>query len=158
MTIQPPVRVRRTYQQHLDAPPDRVFPLLCPVREADWVPGWDPSLVVTNSGIAEKDAVFIMPEEETDDAIWVITEHDPADYIVAFVKVTPGHTVGRIQIELDSDGPARTVAAVAYQYTALSAAGEAFVQDFTEAAYAAFMQAWEQQLNHYLRTGRMRAP
>lgn len=155
MTIQPPVRVRRTYRQHLDAPPGRVFPLLCPVREADWVPEWDPSLVLTASGIAEEDAVFIMPEDETDDAIWVITEHDPADHVVAFVKVTPGHTVGRIEIALAPDGSEHTVATVTYQYTALSAAGAAFVRDFTEAAYATFMQAWERQLNHYLRTGRM---
>jgi hypothetical protein len=155
MTIQPPVRVRRTYQQHLDAPPDRVFPLLCPVREADWVPGWEPSLVVSASGVAEEDSVFVMPGDETDDAIWVITRHDPAAYAIAFVKVTPGHTVGRIEITLSADGVERTTATVAYQYTALSAAGEAFVHEFTDAAYATFMQQWERQLNHYLRTGRM---
>lgn len=154
MTIQSPVRVRRTYRQHLDAPPDRVFPLLCPVREADWVPGWEPTLVLTDSGIAEENAVFIMPEEETDDAIWVVMRHDPAAHNVEFVKVTPGHTVGQIEIALAPDGSARTVATVTYQYTAISAAGEVFVQDFTEAAYAAFMRAWERQLNHYLRTGR----
>lgn len=155
MKIADPVRVRRTYRQHLDAPPDRVFPLLCPVREADWVPGWDPSLVFSTSGVAEDDCVFIMPDDDTDDAIWVITRHDAAAHVVAFVKVTPGHTVSRIEITLASDAPERTVATVTYQYTALSDAGEAFVRDFTEAAYVDFMQQWERQLNHYLRTGRM---
>lgn len=158
MKIQAPVRVRRTYRQHLDAPPERVFPLLCPVREADWVPGWDPSLVVSASGVAEDDCVFVMPRNDADDAIWVITRHDASAHAVEFVKVTPGHTVGRIAIALASDGPQHTVAAVTYQYTALSDAGEAFVRDFTEAAYVDVMQRWEQRLNHYLRTGRMLEP
>jgi hypothetical protein len=56
---------------------------------------------------------------------------------------------------LASGAPERTVATVTYQYTALSDAGEAFVRDFTEAAYVDFMQQWEWQFNHYLRTGRM---
>ena len=52
MQITAPYRVRRTYRQHLVAPPDAVFPLLCPVRETEWVQGWDPTLVVTASGAA----------------------------------------------------------------------------------------------------------
>lgn len=152
MTVKSPLRVRRTYRQHLDAPPTRVFPLLCPVRETDWVPGWDPSLVLSTSGVAEPDCVFIMPSDGGE-AIWVITRHDPSAHVVEFVKVTPGRTVGRIEITLRPDGPQRTVADVTYQYTALSEDGEAFVHDFTEEAYIDFMQAWERQLNHYLHTG-----
>ncbi len=33
-------RVSHEYTQTNDAPPDEVFPLLCPVRESEWVPGW----------------------------------------------------------------------------------------------------------------------
>lgn len=155
MTIIPPVRVRRTYQQHLDAPPDRVFPLLCPVRETEWVPGWNPSLVLSSSGVAETDCVFLLPGDDTAGAIWMITRHDPAAHAIELVKVTPGYTTGRIWITLAPNGSGRTIAEVTYQYTALSETGEAFVQDFTEEAYVDFMREWEQQLNHYLRTGRM---
>ncbi len=97
--------------------------------------------------------MFIMPEEETADAIWLTTEHGPPEHAIAFVKVTPGHTVGQIEIELTPDGAKRMVVTVTYQYTALCTAGEAFVRDFTEAAYEAFMQAWERRLNRYRRTG-----
>ena len=37
MHILTPTRVAHTYTQHLVAPPKAVFPLLCPVREADWI-------------------------------------------------------------------------------------------------------------------------
>ena len=42
MNITKPKRVTRTYTQQLVAEPSAVFPLLCPVREADWIDGWDP--------------------------------------------------------------------------------------------------------------------
>lgn len=152
MTVTPPVRARHTYTQRLLAPPERVFPLLCPVREAEWVPGWAPRLVVSTSGVAEPSCVFVTPDDGAE-AVWVVTEHDPARYRVGFVKVTPGRTVGQIAIALHpGPGPDETEAEVTYQFTALSAEGEAAVAAFTAEHYLAFMQEWEAALNHYLRT------
>lgn len=34
------------------------FPLLCPSREADWIPGWDCDLIYTSDGYAEDKCVF----------------------------------------------------------------------------------------------------
>jgi len=59
MEIVTPHRVSRTSVQHLAAKPAVVFPLLCPVREADWIDGWDPISVFTNSGAAEPDCIFV---------------------------------------------------------------------------------------------------
>jgi hypothetical protein len=57
--IRKPTRATRTFTQKLAAPPERVFPLLCPIREADWLEGWDPLVVFTNSGVAEPACVFM---------------------------------------------------------------------------------------------------
>src|SRR6185312_15911284 len=59
MKIIPAKRVSRTYTQQLIGSPASVFPLLCPVREADWIQGWDPLLVVSESGVAEPDCAFV---------------------------------------------------------------------------------------------------
>ena len=61
MRVEKPNRVSRSYTQHLGAPPTEVFPLLCPVREAEWVKDWRPRLVLSDSGFAEPDCVFITP-------------------------------------------------------------------------------------------------
>ena len=34
--------------------PENIFPLLCPAREADWIPGWDSELIYTKSGYEAK--------------------------------------------------------------------------------------------------------
>ena len=53
MKIQKPHRATRSYVQHLKSSPAEVFPLLCPVREADWIEGWLPLSVISETGLAE---------------------------------------------------------------------------------------------------------
>ena len=55
-------RVTHQFTQTNFAPPETVFPLLCPVREADWVPGWQYRLIYSKSGVAEAGCVFITEE------------------------------------------------------------------------------------------------
>lgn len=152
MVVAEPVRVTHTYRQQLQAAPAAVFPLLCPVRETDWVSGWAPSAVYSYTGGAEEECVFTVPEAGRE-AVWVITEYDPAAYRLGFVKVTPGRVVVRIRIELEPDGEG-CAAAVCYSYTALSTEGEAAVRSMTREAYEAFMRTWEDELNAYLTTRR----
>jgi hypothetical protein len=146
-----PNRVTRSYTQRLEASPERVFPLLCPVREADWITGWDPRLVITASGVAEPDCVFVTRGAPAD-AIWFVTRHVAADGFVEMLKITPGLTACRLTIRVrPSAGGAE--ADVTYSHTSLGPAGDEFVAAFTDAHYRAFMQDWEARLNHYLRHG-----
>ena len=149
MKIERPKRVTRRYVQTLIAPPADVFPLLCPVREAEWAPGWDPRLVLTESGVAEPDCVFVTADTPHD-AIWFVTRHEPAEGFVEMVKITPALTACRLAIRLRRAGQG-SEAVVTYSHTSLGPAGDTFVDAFTEAQYAGMMQAWESHLNAYLR-------
>jgi len=151
MKIVQPNRATRQYTQRLVGPPEAVFPLLCPVREAEWLPGWDPPLVVTNSGLAEADCVFTTSAEPTD-AIWYITRHEPEAWFVEMIKITPTVTACRLTIQLRpvADG---CEADITYSHTSLGPRGDAFVASFTEDYYRRFMEEWEGQVNHYLRHG-----
>lgn len=152
MHIRTPTRATRRYQQQLLAPPNIVFPLLCPVREIDWIEGWHPIDVVSISGLAERDCVFTTPAEPAS-AIWYVTQHDPQQWFVEMLKVTPGVTACRIEIQL-SPSINGCVADITYIHTSLGTAGDQFVEEFTEEFYRGFMEAWEARLNHYLATGK----
>ena len=155
MNIQKPYSQEHTYTQHLSAPPAQVFPLLCPVREAKWVPDWEPRLVISNSGVNEEDCIFVMPDDPHD-AIWVVTEWNPVTYVVKFVKVMPGKAVCRIAMQLTAGPGNSTCAEITYSYTALSEAGKKLVDGFTAEHYEKFiMFEWEHALNHFLTTGKM---
>jgi hypothetical protein len=148
MRIAPPDSVSRSYTQHLAAPPEEVFPLLCPVREADWIEGWDPSLVLTRSGVAEADCVFLTPASPQE-AIWYITRHEPGAGFVEMLKISPQVTACRLTIQLQPEAGG-TSALVTYRHTSLGPEGDAFVASFTEEFYRQFMRDWESRLNHYL--------
>ena len=149
MNITKPNRATRTYRQSLHAPPAAVFRLLCPVREAEWAEGWMPVQVISSSGVAERDCVFITPEEPAN-AIWYITRHEPENWFVEMLKIVPGLTACRLQIQLSPNGN-ECFADVTYSHTSIGPAGDTFVAAFTAEHYQKFMQVWETLLNVFLK-------
>ncbi|MBW6496234.1 MAG: hypothetical protein K0B16_17110 [Burkholderiaceae bacterium] len=151
MKILAPCRVIRTYTRKLVAAPPQVFPLLCPVREAEWIEGWDPLVVITGSGVAEADCVFVTAASPHD-AIWYITRHEPGAGVVEMIKITPGITACRLSITLRS-AIGGSEAVISYTHTSLGPDGDEFVRAFTEAYYQKFMGDWESRINRFLSTG-----
>lgn len=151
MRIIKPYRATHTYRQRLCAPPERVFPLLCPVREIEWADGWLPDLVITASGIVERDCVFITPDKPNK-AIWYVTRHEPENWFVEMLKIVPRGTACRLQIQLTRNGDG-CFADITYSHTSIGDAGDEFVAGFTADFYQKFMQTWEKELNHFLSTG-----
>jgi uncharacterized protein YndB with AHSA1/START domain len=95
---------QRTHHARVAAPPERVFPLLCPVREREWVPGWHADILHSTSGVAELGCVFRTEEPST---TWIIHEHTPPRRI-GFTLHAPDRFVELLTIELvpDDDGRA----------------------------------------------------
>ncbi|TDI34395.1 MAG: hypothetical protein E2P03_03275 [Acidobacteria bacterium] len=105
--------------------------------------------------MAERDGIFVT-EAAPHDAVWVITRHDAGAGILQMIKITPDHTVCKIEIALRAGGEG-TRAEISYEYTSLGPLGDAFLKEFTEKWYQGFMEEWEAALNHYLTTGEMLA-
>ena len=152
MNIQKPNRATHTYRQKLDGPPATVFPLYCPVREAEWADGWMPELVISSSGIAERDCVFLTADEHGK-ATWFITEYEPERWFIEMLKILPGFTACRLSIQVSENGNG-SFADVTYSHTSLGPAGDEFVAKFTKDYYQKFMQGWEKAFNYFLKTGR----
>jgi hypothetical protein len=149
------VRQSHEYVQQNEAPPARVFPLFCPVREAEWVPGWKHRMIYSSSGVAELDAVFTTPNDDGSESLWICTEYEPEEYRIAYAWVWPGMVVTHLQIQLQAESEGETRATIRYTYTGLSEAGNQVVAGFDAAWFEAKMRAWEAAINHYLRTGRL---
>ncbi len=152
MNVIPPLRAERTRTLHHPATPEEIFPLLCPVREVEWVDGWDPQTVYSRSGVAELDCVFTTRDGDVD-SVWMVTRHDRERFAVEMVKVTPGLTAVKLTIGLEAEAGGGTAARVTYQVTALSDRGREPVEAFTEEHYDGFMKGWEEALNRYLESG-----
>ncbi len=152
MNIRSPNRVTHTYKQHLNAPAAKVFQLLCPVREADWIDGWNPILVLSQSGVAEQDCVFVT-DAKVQDSIWYITRHDPARGFVEMIKITPSVTACKLTMRVRPAKPG-SEAEITYSHTSLGPEGDVYLASFTAEYYVQFMREWESRMNHFLKHGK----
>ena len=147
-------RVTRTYRQTINAPPARVFRLICPVREADWLEGWQHTMVYSTSGIAEEGAVFTTPSESEGDTVWIVTRHDPAKKIVEFTRFTPRSRVCVLRIAVKPARGGRSLVDIAYIHTGLTPAGNALLDCLTEEEFRRGVTFWEDSMNYWLKSGR----
>lgn len=152
MKVLKPNSINHSYTQSICRPPGEVFPLLCPVREKEWVNGWEPRVVVSESGLAETGCMFVTPGLPQD-AVWIMTDVDPQAFHVEILKVIPGVVVGKIDIQLRPEGEDSTSAKITYTYTSISDYGDQMLEEFTAEHFRAFMETWENEINHFLTTG-----
>lgn len=148
--------VTRTARFVVPAAPAQVFPLLCPVREYDWIPHWQAEVLHTVSGVAEEDCIFRTAAPGGTPMTWVVSRYEPPTRI-EFTCFVPHHYVFRLKIALApvSGGTeltwTRRWLATAPDDAPFATASAA--PDFDER-----MAALERLLVHYLRTGAMLRP
>ncbi len=147
-------RLFKSYSMHLDGTPEKVFPLLCPVREYDWIEPWRCDMVYTDSGYAELDCVFktSFPDDGPED-VWVVSHYEPSRRI-QFVRVN-GIRAERYDITLHRNEDGTTTAIWEQTMTALTAEGNALLEGLSDAQHTGEKQVLERMLNHYLGTGEM---
>lgn len=147
-------RDTQTATMNLNAPPALVFPLLCPVREYEWLPVWQCEMIYSVSGLAEDNCVFIteFPGDRGRET-WSVSRYEP-DKAIEFIRFTPDIKVTRLNIHLRSKDD-RTIVTWTRTVTALSAEGNAVIENIGQDAYKTEVGMLEEMLNHYLKTGRM---
>ena len=143
-----------SHVMQLDAAPDEVFPLLCPVREYEWIDVWQCEMIHSASGVAEAGAVFrtAFPQDGPPD-IWVISRYEPP-CVIEFVRVNALRTV-HFSIDLESEGAGRSCWRWTQTLTGLNAEGDARVAAVDASEFAQKIDALGAKLAHFLATGTM---
>jgi len=146
--------VIRSYEQTIKANPARVFDLLCPVKEAEWLDGWDYFLLHSESGLAEEGCVFLSRQEGEKDTIWMITRRDVTKREIEFVRATPESRIAKLSITVDEKTTNVSKVKITYIITALCEEGNRFLEAFTQDNFGGAMKFWEASMNYYLATGK----
>jgi len=147
------IQASKTYKQINNAKPEVVFPLLCPVREKDWIDGWDYKMIFSKSGLIEKGCVFSTPHHGNEETIWYVTEHDTVNYKLEFVRVTPNEETVKINIHLEDNGNGTTSSNITYQYTALNESKNSWIKEKLDSEFKENMIWWEKAINYYIIKG-----
>ena len=112
-------------------------------------------MVYSKSGVVEEGCVFTTPHHGEQETVWTVTEYNPKDFKIAFVRVTPGDSVVRISINLEALEANSTYAFIEYEYTSLSVEQTKFLEEDLEKNFQTSMRWWEKAINYYLENGEM---
>lgn len=146
--------IQHTQIIQLAAPPSRVFRLFEPLPERAWAEGWEPLMLYPLTGAAEVGTVFTSSHPGEPDTIWAISAYDKARFHIAYVRVTPGSRVAFVDIQCAERESGTTSATISYTFTALSEAGNAYLEQHTPEHYHHYIAQWERAINYYLQHGK----
>ena len=143
------VRKNFEFSYEVSAESEKVFPLLCPVREYEWLDGWACEVVYTQSGVAELGCVFKTRFDNVS-ATWHVNLYEPPRRI-EYLIVAPDTLITRLAIDVTRSGEGRTQLQWHRVFTALSPAGQALANAWTPERE----RELGLRLEHFLKTGEM---
>ncbi|WP_028315336.1 hypothetical protein [Desulfatibacillum aliphaticivorans] len=152
-----------TKEKTLKGSPSEIFPLLCPVLEERWIPGWEYDLLYTQSGVNETGCIFREnmsgPNlfEEPIPAIWTTILHDPEKTRVEFVICYEGRGVSWSSVQLSPAGEGLTKANWRKELTSLSPKNDRFSDQELHDKMLVSLDFLADALSHYCGTGTMLA-
>jgi len=141
-------------KQDYSFPPEDVFPMLCPVREYEYLPRWDCDIVYLDSGLAEQGGVFTTHSHGEGDHkdVWVISRYD-TNRAIDFVRVDGMRTMA-YRIELQGTETGGTVVSWEQTITGLTEEGNQHVNTLRQSDFTAMLLHMQELLQHYLAAGR----
>jgi len=147
-------QITKNYKQIINGTPEEIFPLLCPVRESEWIDGWEAHIIYSQSGLIEKNCVFTTPTTNGKQTVWHVVDYDPVKHGVEFVRMTPDEQVVKITLCLEDNHNGSCSLNIAYQYTALNETQNAYFMSGLDDEFQQAMIYWERALNYFIATGR----
>jgi hypothetical protein len=154
MSVFKAMRVIQSCEVRILAPAARVFPLLCPVLEFEWIELWNCDLIYSDSGVAEHNCIFQTDRVGEGKRTWVVSRYEP-NKAVEFVIFQQDLGVIKMDLYLSENGDGTSNLRVMHTITGLNKAGNAAIADLPKDLIQQRWTLLETAMNHYLQTGEM---
>lgn len=132
------------------AKPEKVFPLLCPVLEYDWIPGWSCELLNSSSGVAELECVFRTERTDSGSQLWVVSRYEPPSCIEFTCFNSGTQHVMRLGIRLEPTPEGGTRLVWRRRWIATGPLGDKTIDEFRDDAHRDMMHNLERLMKRYL--------
>jgi len=134
-------QLSRSAHFHIHSTIEKVFPLLCPRREEEWIPGWECETLWSRSGYNEEGAVFRTRKPYGTEVYWTTLKFDIREKTVDFLNIAPGLFMFRFIITAlpEADGILRIT--FSQTFTPISDEGDALVRKYEAEDLGARLQA-----------------
>lgn len=142
----------------LEADAKTVFPLLCPVKEVDWIDGWEDvcTLVYTDSGIAEEACIFETDIPLEGKALWICSDYDAKNTQIEYIKHLFGKAIIKWRMIVRDLPGGRSAIHSVYVATSLGKEGKAYVKSMGDKGATELLTGLQERVNYYVTHGRMK--
>jgi hypothetical protein len=156
------LKVSREHSFTVALPASDAFPLFEPIGEKKWAEGWNPVFPSAGDLPLRDGSVFTVEAPRPDgrgvmQSVWSVSLYAPPR-LIEYRNVVLGLRATRISVECVADGEKRTKVTVRYEYTGLSAEGDALIGQITPGHYAAMIDQWGEAIAAYLKRGTPATP
>lgn len=154
-------RVEATVVCGINAKPEDLFLLACPVKELLWIPGWEYRLLYSKSGVNETNCIFTENMSGTHffgtqlTTTWVTVLHDPAKCRILFQLYLDGKATVRFTVGFQKSTEELSTCSWHMVFTALDEDANAMTAETIRAKLELMMTFLSQALKHYCEKGRM---
>ena len=149
-------RIAKKTSWNFDFDAEKVFLLLCPTKELDWIEGWENvhTLIYSDSGIAERSCVFTTDVPGEGHSVWIASKYSLEKRNVEYVKfITDKDAVVHWEMTVIDEGPQKCSVEVDYIITGLSEKGNVFVNEFARNHLPALFERLPKMIEYYMTTG-----
>jgi hypothetical protein len=134
-----------------------VFPLLCPKREEEWIPGWECETIWSKSGYNEEGAVFRTIKPYGTELYWMTLQYDIGSKTVDFLITAPRLYMFRFTIDIHAERVGLLNISFTQVFTSISEEGNAFLRRYQDEDYEARLKSLEGFMNSYLEVNRKKS-
>jgi hypothetical protein len=137
-----PTTIQRAAEITVSLPREQVLALFTPEGERRWAAGWDPQYPDLRR--REGPGAVFTTSHGSHDTTWVMVDQRPDS--VRYARVVHGMTAGTIAVDVLYAKEGATRVRVTYDLTALTAAGETWLEAFAE-HFESEIAAWSGQID-----------
>ncbi len=157
-------RIKISFQGSIGASSGKIFPLLCPKREEEWIDDWDADaykLISTKSGFNEKNCVFQenftkkFLFRENGPTTWLTAVYEPEQFILEFLLIFDDMAVMNRAIRLVESKSHTTTCQWSDTITSLSGPWNESVRQRLETQLKAFSYYLGVILKYYCEAGKI---
>lgn len=130
----------------------KVFEQLCPLKEYDWIDGWECEIISSNNGYAQKDCVFTtLGGANLGTGVWTFTKYEPNKVIE--LLIINEIVIEQTLIELKENVDGMTTGTWSMKYTALNEKGNSFIDSMPDNSKE--LEVALEGLEYFLKHGRL---
>lgn len=158
----PHLKVAREHSFTVALPAAAAFVLFTPLGEKNWAEGWNPVFPAAGDLPLRDGTVFTVEAPHPHgrgsiQSVWSVSRHEPPR-LIEYRNVILDLRATRIQVECAAAGAKTTRVTVRYEYTGLSAEGDAIIAEITAERFAAMIGQWRDSIAAYIRRGTPATP